>query len=393
MLRIANARFAIVVCALGALGESLFYTALAPMLPSLDEQLNLGHEVAGLLVAGYAIGYVLGTYPAIRLAASIGPRWTAVAGVLLVALATAIFAIGSQLELLLAARLLVGIGSAVAYTGVLAAAGSLTGPAHRGAAIGSVYSGGAAGSAVGPLVGALAESVGRGSVFMAVAALQLVIAGLVSRLPSVPQATGVSVRSMLENFRYPVVRMGVWITAIPGFALGVLTVSGSYRLDEVGAGAVMIAASFSGIAVIGIFVNPNVGKLTDRIGRRLPILLALLAAAGTLTVLALLVRAVPTMVLIAITGALLLSIGGPGLALIGDEIQRHGGDPAVATFLMNLGWGPSAALGAIIAGLAHGAVGAELSLALLAVVALGSALLVRRYVRPSPSLAPSAGSL
>jgi predicted MFS family arabinose efflux permease len=56
-MRITSLRLAILICALGALSESLFYTALAPMLPQLDDQLGFQKEQAGLLVAGYAIGY------------------------------------------------------------------------------------------------------------------------------------------------------------------------------------------------------------------------------------------------------------------------------------------------------------------------------------------------
>ena len=69
-MRITNLRLAILICALGALSESLFYTALAPMLTHLDSQLGFQEEQAGLLVAGYAIGYWFGVS-----APSPSPRW------------------------------------------------------------------------------------------------------------------------------------------------------------------------------------------------------------------------------------------------------------------------------------------------------------------------------
>lgn len=80
-MRITNLRLAILICALGALSESLFYTALAPMLSHLDSQLGFQEEQAGLLVAGYAIGYWFGAYPAYQFAARFGPRATATAGI------------------------------------------------------------------------------------------------------------------------------------------------------------------------------------------------------------------------------------------------------------------------------------------------------------------------
>jgi hypothetical protein len=45
---------------------------------------------------------------------------------------------------------------------------------------------------------------------------------------------------------------------------------------------------------------------------------------------------------------------------------------------MNLFWGPAAALGAISAGLVHGSAGAELSLLILAAIAVVSMVFVRR---------------
>jgi len=88
---------------------------------------------------------------------------------------------------------------------------------------------------------------------------------------------------------------------------------------------------------------------------------------------------VPTIALISVAGAFMLTVAGPGLALIGDGIRDLGGDPLHSTFLMNVFWGPAAALGAIAAGLVHGQAGAELSLLMLSVVAGGSILLVRRH--------------
>ncbi len=361
------------------MSETLFYTALAPLLTTLDNELSFAHEQAGLLVAGYAIGYWLGAYPAYRLAARYGPRATATLGVLMVALATFGFAAGETFALLMTARVLVGVGSVVAYTGLLSAAGAIAGQENRGMAIGTVYSGSAAGSAVGPLVGTLAVEFGRGTVFTAVAIGQAIVGGLLSRLPTTPNTEHAPMRVMRGYLRSPQVRVGLWITSVPGFALGVLTLSGTYLLDELGAGSAIIAIAFSGMAVINVFVAPRVGKASDRIGRRKPLMLSLIVSTFAILIMVAAAFEVSTVVLIAIAGAFMLTIAGPGLALIGDGIAHEGGDPAHATFLMNMCWGPATALGAISAGLVHGAASAEISLLMLAAVAALSLVLVRRY--------------
>ncbi len=378
-MRITNLRLAVLICAFGAMSETLFYTALAPLLTTLDNELSFAHEQAGLLVAGYAIGYWLGAYPAYRLAARYGPRATATLGVLMVALATFGFAAGETFALLMTARVLVGVGSVVAYTGLLSAAGAIAGQENRGMAIGTVYSGSAAGSAVGPLVGTLAVEFGRGTVFTAVAIGQAIVGGLLSRLPTTPNTEHAPMRVMRGYLRSPQVRVGLWITSVPGFALGVLTLSGTYLLDELGAGSAIIAIAFSGMAVINVFVAPRVGKASDRIGRRKPLMLSLIVSTFAILIMVAAAFEVSTVVLIAIAGAFMLTIAGPGLALIGDGIAHEGGDPAHATFLMNMCWGPATALGAISAGLVHGAASAEISLLMLAAVAALSLVLVRRY--------------
>jgi MFS family permease len=270
------------------------------------------------------------------------------------------------------------VGSVTAYTGLLAAAGAIAGSDQRGMAIGTVYSGSAAGSAVGPLVGTLAVELGRGPVFAGVAAGQALVAGLLSRLPTTPNTEHAPMRVMRHYLTSRKVRTGLWITSVPGFALGVLTLSGTYRLDELGAGSTIIAIAFSGVAVINVFVAPRIGKASDRLGRRKPLMLALVIAAVAAGLIAALALEVSTVVLIAVAGAFMLAIAGPGLALVGDGIHDLGGDPAHATFLMNMAWGPAAALGAISAGIVHGAVGAEISLLMLAAIAAVSLLLVRR---------------
>ena len=377
-MRITNLRLAILICALGAMSEALFYTALAPMLTTLDDEFGFKQEKAGLLVAGFAIGYWLAAYPAYRLSARFGPRATATIGIGMVALATLGCAMGDTFAVLMVARIIVGAGSVTAYTGLLAAAGAIAGSDRRGAAIGTVYSGSAAGSAVGPLIGSLAVEFGRGPVFTVVAGGQALVAALLTRLPTVPNTEHAPMREMWSYLSSKKVRTGLWITSVPGFALGVLTLSGTYRLDEIGAGSTIIALAFSGIAVINVFVAPRIGKASDRLGRRKPLMLALVVAAIAIFLIIAVAFEVSTVALIAIAGAFLLAVAGPGLALVGDGINDLGGDPAHGTFLMNVTWGPAAALGAISAGLVHGSVGAERALLLLCVVAVISLVIVRR---------------
>jgi energy-converting hydrogenase Eha subunit B len=84
--------------------------------------------------------------------------------------------------------------------------------------------------------------------------------------------------------------------------------------------------------------------------------------------------------LIAIAGSVFSVVDGPGFALVGDGVESLGGNATTTTFLVNLSWGPSAALGAVLAGVCHDAVGAALSFGVLAAVTAISAGLIYRYL-------------
>lgn len=380
-MRSVSVRAVKFVCAVAALAEVLFYAALAPMLPSLEGWFGLSHAGAGALVASYGIGYGLGTYPSVRLSASVGPRSTALTGALFVVVGTVAFAVAPNLGLLFAGCTVSGIGSAMLNTGVIVLATASVGSEHRGSVIGTIYGGDDAGSAAGPLIGAVAESVGRGPVFGLLALAQLAVAGLMTRLPSVPAAPMAGFRKMIGHLRSARVRLGLRMSGLPDFGLGVLVVSGSLRIAEAGGSALLIATVFSCIAAVSVVAEPIVGRISDELGLRRPLLVLVLSAVVSIGLLIPADNRNLIAALVAISGALLAPLGSPGFALICDAVERRGGDDAQATFLMNLFWGPIAASGAAVAGIFHGAVGAQLSFALLAMVTLVSAGLVFHYER------------
>lgn len=375
-----NQRAFILICALGAMAETLLFTAVAPMLETLDAEFGLSAAWAGLLVAGYAIGYWFGAYPAYRCAARLGSRMTATVGVGCVASASFAFAVGDSFSELMVARLLIGFGSVATYTGLLGAVEKLEGQETSGRAIGFIYTGSVVGSAFGPFLGSLSVTFGREPVFLALAVGQVIVATLVFCLPSVPNSAHVSVRAMSRYLNSREVGVGLWICSLPGFALGILTVAGTYRLVSLGTSPHSIALAFSGIALIGVFLTPQIGKWSDRVGRRRPTLLALGLSLIAMVLIFVTDATLANIGLIAIAGAGISAVAGPGLALVGDAIRERGGDSTQATFLMNLCWGPAAALGAILAGQFHGGWGGKGALLMLSLIVTISILTVRMNI-------------
>jgi len=379
-MRSTRGRYVVLVCALAALTEALFKSTIAPMLPSIARQFGLSHTMGGVLVAAFAVGFAVGTYPALQLTSKIGPRATTAIGIACVAAGTLCFAVGAPDGLLFAGRGLAGFGSVVIYSGGIALAMTDVGDEHRGATIGTIYSGSYTGAAIGPLIGTAATIFGRGPVFGLVASAPLVVAALLLRLPRVVGAPAANLAAILGYLRSGRVRLGLWITSLPAFGGGVIVVSGAYRLDEVGSSALMIGIAFGAMAVITAVLEPILGRMSDKWGRRRPLLILMLLAVIAMSMLIPIQERVALLVLIAIAGSFFSVVDGPGFALVGDGVESLGGNDTDTTFLVNLSWGPFAALGAIVAGVCHDVAGAALSFGVLTAVTAFSAGLIYRYL-------------
>lgn len=163
--------------------DTIFYTALNPLLPHLVRQFHMSTSSAGALTASYAVGCLVGTWPGSLLVTRRGPRSTVVIGLTLIIVSTLAFALLSTTLLLDTARLSEGIGGACAWTGGLAWIVSGTKPDRRGSSIGLALAASTVGSLCGPLVGALAEVAGRRTAFGLVAGLATVLIGVCLRAP------------------------------------------------------------------------------------------------------------------------------------------------------------------------------------------------------------------
>ena len=140
------------VSALVALDLALF-SAIVPLLPQLSDQLDLTKVQSGLLLGAYSGAVLVTAVPIGHLADRLGMRNVNVAGSLLVCAATATFAVGSSFELLFAARVAQGVGSAVAWSAGLAWLAARTPEHRRGAGISIANASATGGMIAGPVLG------------------------------------------------------------------------------------------------------------------------------------------------------------------------------------------------------------------------------------------------
>src|SRR3954447_16812554 len=112
-------RLVILVAAI-VLVDTMFYAAIAPLLPYYSHRFDLSKSAAGVLAAAYAAGTLLGSLPAGWLAARIGVRKTVLTGLGMMIVSSVAFGFAHSVAVLDIARFVQGVGGATSWAAGLA---------------------------------------------------------------------------------------------------------------------------------------------------------------------------------------------------------------------------------------------------------------------------------
>lgn len=368
--------------------ESIFFAALAPLLPELTDDLGLSTFGAGVLVAAYAFGALAGAIPSGLAVSRVGVRATVLWGLALLAVTCVAFGFVEGYWALVGARIGQGVAAAFLWTGALAWLVDAAPPDRRGEFLGYTTSGAIAGSLVGPLLGGAASQFGRGATFAGVAVLCVFLAAWALRIP-VPEREAPQPLGMLFSaLRSRRVLVGMWLIALPSLSLGLVFVLGPLQLDAAGFGALGVTATFLLAAAAEAAVGPGVGIWSDRRGRLAPIRYALLAAAAVLVVVPWVENAWALAGFVVLAGLAVGSFWAPAMAMLTDSWEAIGLAHGLGFALMNFAWAPGNVVGSAVGGGLAELAGDAAAYSIVAALCVATFLALRPRLRKA---APATG--
>lgn len=353
--------------------DTMLYAALTPLLPHLVHSKSR----AGILVAAYAAGALVGGLPGGWASVRIGARRAVLVGLTAMGLASLGFAFADSFWSLFAARLVQGVGSGFTWAGAFAWLLAAAPRDRRGELIGTAMGAAVFGALFGPVIGAAAALAGREAVFAALASLAVVLGVWALRIADAPEEEHPSARAVARALTNRVFAAGLALMTLASLLWGVLSTLAPLHLSRAGWGAAAIGGLWLAGAALETAEAPLIGRLSDRRGLLLPVRVGLVASAAFAALLAFGPRPLFYAPLVIVGGAAFGSMFTPAFVLIADGAEQAALAQGMAFGVMNAAWALGAVVGPAAAGAIASATGDWIPYLLAALACVASLALTR----------------
>lgn len=371
-------RLLILTCAM-VLADTIFYAALTPLVPYFTGELGLSRSAVGILSGAFGVGVLLGSAPGGYLAARLGVKPTALLGLGLMSTTSLLFGLADAAWALVLLRLLAGFGSALSWVSAFTWLVEKAPEEQRGQMIGTLVSAAVVGALLGPVLGGAAATFGISATFALVSTLGLVVAFSVLLTPA-PSPTGPgSLFGFFAAFSHPNLLVGLAFIGFSPLLFGVLTVLAPLQLSSLGWGAFALGGVFLAAAAVESVVHPLLGRWSDRVGYRPPILTGLLASLAILLLLPWAGTPILVALLVVLAGGAFNAPLVPGTSMFSRAAEKAGVEGALAFGATNFAWASGYATGASLGGILSDLGGDLLPYSILAAVCLLALVPLRRH--------------
>jgi predicted MFS family arabinose efflux permease len=252
-------------------------TLITVALPSVSRGLGVTIGSTASVLSAYFAAYAIVLLPAGALVDRYGARRVALTGLAVFALGAGAGALVNDFGLLIASRVIQGVGAGLVSPAALAAAVSGFPPERRGSALGIWGASAGVANLVGPLLGGLL-TVGFGwrAAWWALVPMAAAAAwGIASQVPRSLHAEKPTGRTPLLN---PTVLVATLIAGLTfAVMIGSFFLAEQYLQHSVGFSALGASAALVLVAVLVGAGAPLAGRLVDQHGERLPAVLGFMA--------------------------------------------------------------------------------------------------------------------